>query len=88
MKSFKLVISSPDGDAYRGDCWKLVLRGLEGDLAILADHIPFITSVKPGECRIHTEEAVRTAQIAGGLLTVSAKEVTLLAGSIRWQDAE
>ena len=40
MKTFKLKISSPDGDVFNGDAVKLCLRGTEGELAIMAGHIP------------------------------------------------
>ena len=48
MKPFRLKISSPDGDIFDGDIQMLVLRGAEGDLAVMAGHAPFITSVKAG----------------------------------------
>ena len=34
----------------------LTLRGADGDLAILAGHIPFITSVQPCDCKIELED--------------------------------
>ena len=50
MNTFHLVISTPDGNLFDGDAAMLSLRGSEGDLAIMAGHIPFITSVKSGKC--------------------------------------
>ena len=52
MKEFRLVISSPDGTIFDRDITNISLRGANGDLAVMAGHIPFITSVKPGECKI------------------------------------
>ena len=43
MKSFRLTISSPDGNCFDGDAVFLSLRGSEGDLAVMAGHIPFIS---------------------------------------------
>ncbi len=87
MSLFKLKISTPDGNRYDGDAFMLTLRGIEGDLAILAGHIPFITSVKPGECRLELEDgSVRVGSCEGGLLTVSKDAVTLLAGSFKWNE--
>lgn len=81
MNTFLLNVSSPDGDKFKNDAVKIILRGTEGDLAVLAGHIPFITSVKPCVCKIEFEDgSVKTARTDGGLLTVSEKCVTLLTG--------
>ena len=62
MKLFPLVISSPDGDLFRGDILKITLRGSEGDLAILAGHIPFVTAVKAGKVKIELDDEDRACQ--------------------------
>lgn len=86
MNTFFLNISSPDGNKFEGEAINLSLRGTEGDLAIMAGHIPFITSVKPCQCKIVLEdETVKKANIDGGLLTVSSKSVTLLSSSFEWE---
>ena len=87
MSLFKLKISTPDGNRYDGEAFMLSLRGIEGDLAILAGHIPFITSVKAGECKLELEDgSIRIGSCDGGLLTVSNEVVTLLAGSFKWNE--
>lgn len=89
MKTYTLTIATPDGNAFQGEVIGLYLRGAQGDLAVLAGHIPFITSVQPGVCRIELpeEEATfRTGRTDGGLLTVDGDAVTLLSGSFRWED--
>ncbi len=86
MKTFKLTVSSPDGDIFSGEIVNLSLRGAMGDLAVMAGHIPFITSVVPGECKIEFEDGEeRIGSTEGGILTVGNDGcVTLLAGSFRW----
>ncbi|MBQ1951290.1 MAG: F0F1 ATP synthase subunit epsilon [Clostridia bacterium] len=85
MNTYMLTVASPDGEWFRGEVTGLYLRGADGDLAVLAEHIPFITSVQPGTCRITLpDESSRTGHVDGGLLTVD-KEVTLLSGSFRWE---
>ena len=87
MATFKLVISTPDGNSYAGEAVSLSLRGAEGDLAILAGHIPFATTVQPGQCHIETEDGtIRRGTLDGGLLTVSTENVTLLSGSFQWEE--
>lgn len=86
MKTFPLVISAPDGDLFRGEAVKISLRGAEGDLAVMAGHIPFITSVVPCDCTVELENGdVKNGSTDGGILTVSADSVTLLSGSFAWK---
>lgn len=88
MNTFTLTIATPDGNKFQDEAIGLFVRGAEGDLAILAGHMPFITSVQAGACRIHLpDDEERSATLDGGLLTVTDKAVTLLSGSFQW-DAE
>ena len=85
MNTYKLTIATPDGNKFQGEVIGLFLRGAEGDLAILAGHMPFITSVQAGQCRIHLpDDDEKCATMDGGLLTVTADKVTLLSGSFQW----
>jgi F-type H+-transporting ATPase subunit epsilon len=88
MSSFRLIVSSPDGNIFEGEAFMLTLRGIAGDLAILAGHIPFVTTVVPCDCNIElADETERLGHTDGGLLTVSSDAVTLLSGSFRWVDS-
>ena len=68
----------------------LTLRGVEGELAVLAGHVPFMTTVVPCSCKIELEDGTeRHGHTDGGLLTVAANNtVTLLSGSFRWAEEE
>ncbi len=85
MNTYRLIISTPDGNIFDGDVIRIMLRGADGDLAILKDHIPFITSVKPGKCLIEMPDGeIKMANIESGLLTVSRESVTLLSSSFKF----
>ena len=85
MKTFLLTISSPDGALFSGQVERITLRGAEGDLAVMAGHVPFITSVQPGDCAVHLEDGTRKqATTEGGLLTVTHESVTLLTAGFQW----
>ena len=87
MKTFKLVISSPTGTIFEEDVVKIIVRGAGGDLAVMAGHVPFMTSVKPCRCKIEmADESEKTAHVKGGLLTVATDKTTLLSGSFRWDE--
>lgn len=87
MNTFKLTVSSPDGNKFVGDVIKLDVRGTEGELAIMAGHVPFVTSLVKCPCTIWTEDGEQMSATAnGGLLTVSPDGVTLLSGSFKFDE--
>ena len=86
MNTFKLTVSSPDGNKFQGDVIKLDVRGTEGELAIMAGHIPFVTSLVEAPVNILLDDDTEMKAFAkGGLLTVGANEVTLLSGSFEFE---
>ena len=85
MSTFSLIISSPDGNLYSGEAEKLILRGTEGDLAVMAGHVPFITAVKKGRCVVEDGEGGRReGLIEAGLLTVDREKTTVLTSAVHW----
>ena len=78
MKTFKLTVSTPQGNLLERDITMLSLYGTEGSLAVMANHIPFITTTKAGEVKIVTEEEELLAEATGGILTVTHEGTTLL----------
>jgi len=88
MKGYRLKISTPDGSVFDGEAVKLDVRGIEGELAVMAGHVPFMTAVKPGSCRLLLSDgSERIGELDGGLLSVGSSEVTLLAAKFRWAEA-
>lgn len=85
MNTYKLVVSTPDGNAFDGEAVMLSVRGTEGELAVMAGHIPFITAIKSGNCKIILpDETEKTAETAGGILTVQTDKTTLLCSNFNF----
>ena len=85
MSTFKLIVSTPDGNRFVGEAVKLDVRGTEGDLAVMAGHIPFVTSLVKCPCTIELPDGEKKeATCDGGLLTVDTDTVTLIAGSFKF----
>lgn len=86
MKKFRLEVTTPAGSAFAGETIQLSVRGVEGELAILAGHIPFVTAIVPCECRIYDPDGnVSRADISGGVLCVSADKTQLLTSGFSWK---
>lgn len=86
MTQYHLMISSPDGTIFDDDVEQLSVRGVEGELAVMAGHVPFLTVLKAGECRVYLSDgAVRKADCGGGILSVQRDGVRLLSSDFIWK---
>ena len=86
MKTFLLNISSPDGQVFSGQVVSLIVRGVEGEFAVLAEHAAFITNVVPGKCIIELPDGtVKNGTTEGGLITVGKEDVTYLSAGVTFE---
>ena len=86
MNSFRFVISSPEGDLFDGEAVMVSVRGIDGELAIMAGHIPFVTIVSACDCKIELpDDTDIVGHTDGGVLTVSKDKTTLLSGSFSFE---
>ncbi len=89
MRTYHLTISTPDGSMLSEEVSALYVRGAEGDLAILAGHAPFVTTIKAGTVRVEMKDgSEKSASTDGGILSVSKDTVTLLSGTFEWKKEE
>jgi len=87
MTPFKLKIVTPDGLIYDGEAEKLIVRTNAGDVAILAKHIDYVAPLGMGRAVVVEPNGNRrTAACIGGMLSVSAGEVTLVPTTFEWSD--
>ncbi|MBQ0124903.1 MAG: F0F1 ATP synthase subunit epsilon [Clostridiales bacterium] len=87
MKTYHLEISTPAGQMFSGDALQVSVRAVDGDLAVLADHIPFATALGQGECRIYLPDgSVRRANCSGGMLVVSKEKTQLLSSTFTFEE--
>ena len=59
MSNFRLQIASPSGMVYDGEAKQISVRAIDGDVAILAGHIPYVTALKGGECRVYIGDEIK-----------------------------
>lgn len=86
MSNFHLKIVSLDGKFYDGDAKQVSLRAIDGEVSILARHIPYLTAIGVGECRVYKEdeEKPRRAACIGGFLSVTKDQVLLAPTTFEW----
>lgn len=82
MTTFKCRVVSAKEEIYAGDIQMLVATGSEGELGILAGHVPLVTLLKPGPMHLKTADGSdEVIYIQGGYLEVQPKVVTVLASA-------
>lgn len=79
---------SPDGIFYDSLAYQLSLRSVDGEVSILSGHIPYLTAVGMGECRVYEmpSQNPRRAACCGGMLSVTDDGVLLAPTTFEWQE--
>ena len=81
-EEFQIHILSAERDFYQGPCVSLVLPTLDGELGVMAHHIPLVSAVVPGELRgTLPDGSTFTAVVSHGLVRVEGNDVLVLVDS-------
>jgi F-type H+-transporting ATPase subunit epsilon len=81
MSTFLLEIITPDHLAYSGEVDGLTVRGINGELGILAGHIPLITALQVAPITIKIGKVYTSIAVSGGFVEVRKDKVVILAES-------
>jgi F-type H+-transporting ATPase subunit epsilon len=89
MKMFKLRVLSPEGVVREAEANFVTLPSNDGVVTILADHEPYVTSLREGIVSISLNEEVEQILITSGyakfednLLTLSCETAVVSAGEV------
>ena len=84
-KVFRLEIIAPDRIFYDDDVYMVEYNTTEGQVGVLADHIPMTQVLAPGLLTItENEDQVKKAALHGGFVEITGKKITILAESVEW----
>ena len=79
MAALHFEFVSPERVMFSGDVDQVDLPGVEGDMGILADHAPLVTTLRPGILTIFNGGARESVVVIGGIAEVSPAGLTVLA---------
>lgn len=85
-KSQRLEIVTPQKKVFSEDVNFLVAPGTDGELGILPEHAPLITSLNIGVLRIQQDRDFIKVVVSGGFMEVRNSKVTVLATSAERAD--
>jgi F-type H+-transporting ATPase subunit epsilon len=78
---FSLV--SPERELFSGEVDQVDAPGSEGDFGVLADHAPFMTTLREGFVVVHEGERKHRFEVQGGFADVTPQGLTILAEHAR-----
>ena len=82
MKTFYLKILSPDREFYSGECLSMTIPLDDGSLGVMADHVPFVAAVVPGEVSFVRPDGERViVAVSQGMVDIGDNSVKLLCES-------
>lgn len=87
MSVFHLTIVTADGLYFDGEAQRVSVRTIDGDVCIMAHHIPYMTALGMGECRVTGANGeTRRAACIGGMLSMVDNEANLVATTFEWAE--
>ena len=77
--TFEVEVLTPEGEVFRGEAVQLSTRTVEGEVGILANHVPILAGLRPTRLRLHLADGERLefAQ-AHGILQMFGNQAEVL----------
>ncbi len=85
-KVFNLQVISPTRIFFDGDAEMVEMKTTEGEIGVLAGHIPLTAILTPGVLRIKQSGGTKEAALHDGFVKIMKDRVTILAESCEWPD--
>lgn len=83
-KLFFLEIITPERKFFAGDVEMVVLKTHEGQIGILKNHIPLVTTVAVGPLRIRQDGKWIKAVVTEGFIEVTRDKTIILTDTAEW----
>jgi len=86
MKKFNIEILTPERSFYKGGISELILNTTDGEIGIMANHIPMVVALKSGSIKISENGRWREAAGSDGFAEITPDGVIVLAQTVEWPD--
>src|ERR1051326_3530765 len=78
MATLKLEIVTPEEKIYSEDVDMVTLPGAEGELGVYPNHVPVLTTLKPGELRVVKDGRSSALAVGEGFVEIKADSISVL----------
>ena len=88
MTTFSLKIITPEKIFYDGEIVQIGLTTKEGNIGIMAGHVPYVANLVPSSLKIKEKdgEEFRVAAVAGGMVKMSGNEAVVVTSAVEWAE--
>lgn len=76
--TLRLEIVTPEATAYSEDVEMVTIPGTEGEIGIYPNHVPLLTTLKPGELRVLKGGRENFLAVGEGFVEIKADAVSVL----------
>ncbi len=75
-----IVIAKVDEVLYDGEAYSMTVPGSEGEMTVLSEHMPLVTTLKKGVITVRSEDGASAGEfpIGGGVLEVRRDGTTVI----------
>ncbi|MNJ42573.1 ATP synthase epsilon chain [compost metagenome] len=87
MSTFLLEIVTPEHIVFSQEVDSVAVRGVEGELGVLASHIPLVTPLQVAPITAKANGKTVSIAVHGGFVEVQGKKVIILAESAELPEA-
>src|SRR5712691_2397038 len=77
-RTLRLEIVTPEAKAYLGDVEMVVLPGADGELGVYPQHVPVLTTLKPGELRVLKGGRETLLAVGDGFAEITGEAISVL----------
>ena len=89
MSVIHVDVVSATEEIYSGDAKCVFAPASMGEIGVYPMHVPLISTLKPGEVRVETEDGVESIYVSGGIVEVQPHTVTIFSDTaIRANDLD
>jgi F-type H+-transporting ATPase subunit epsilon len=77
-RTLRLEIVTPEAKAYSEDVEMVVLPGADGELGVYPQHVPVLTTLKPGELRVFKSGKETSLAVGEGFAEITGTAISVL----------
>jgi len=86
QKNVKLSILTPEKVFFEGDVTQIIAQSPEGEMGIMADHMPSIAVVSDSILKVEENGAWRSAALGQGIMSVSSGRIEFFTDTAEWDE--
>jgi len=89
MSMIQVDVVSATESLFSGEVKCVFAPGTNGELGIYPQHLPLLSTLRPGEVRVETENGMESIYVSGGIVEVQPDVVTIFSDTaIRANDLD